>query len=359
MPVSPMQFWKINMELSNRHILDCLEKGDPFALAAIISHKGSTPRTSGSRMIVLPDRTILGTIGGGLIEAKVMDTCLELISKKTCQIRSFILNQELKSGLDMVCGGSLTVLMETLVPEPELIAVYQALVELEQAGKKGVLVSKIFGTSQGDFTMQKCLVASDATLTGSCVIPKPLLDEICDNRFSGSFPIIHSHGLEEFIIQPMVPADTIFIFGAGHVGFQLAKMAHLTGFSTVVIDDREEFANLQRFPHARSVQVVTDFAAAFDSLTIDDHSYIVILTRGHLHDQTVLEGALRTHPAYTGMIGSRTKRDKIYANLQKKGVSPDALNAVYSPVGLPIGAQTPAEISVSILAQIIQIRATA
>ncbi len=347
------------MELSNQHILDCLKKGDPFALAAIISHKGSTPRTSGSRMIVLPDRTILGTIGGGLVEARVMDTCLDLIPKNTCRIQSFTLNQELKDGLDMVCGGSLTVLMETLVPGQELIAVYQALVKLEQSGKKGVLVSKILGTSQGDFTVQKSLVAFDATVTGPCVIPKPLLDEICDNRFSGSFPIIHSAGLEEFILQPMVLADTILIFGAGHVGFQLAQMAHLTGFSTVVIDDREEFANQKRFPHARSVRVVTDFAAAFDGLTIDDHAYIVILTRGHLHDQTVLEGALRTHPAYIGMIGSRTKRDKTYANLQKKGVSRDALNAVYSPVGLSIGAQTPAEISVSIMAQIIQIRAVA
>jgi xanthine dehydrogenase accessory factor len=347
------------MELLNRHILDCLKKGDPFALAAIIRHKGSTPRTSGSRMIVLPDRTILGTIGGGLVEAQVMDTCLDLIPEKTCRIRSFTLNQELKDGLDMVCGGNLTVLMETLVPEPGLIAVYQALVDQEQAGKKGVLVSKISGTSQGEFTIQKSLVLPDATVTGSCIVPEPLLDEICDNRFSGSFPIIYSAGLEEFIIQPLVPADTIFIFGAGHVGLQLAQMAHLTGFSTVVIDDREEFANPKRFPHARSVRVVTDFARAFEGLTIDGHAYIVILTRGHLHDQTVLEEALRTHPAYIGMIGSRTKRDKIYANLREKGISPDALDAVYSPVGLSIGAQTPAEISVSILAEIIQIRAGA
>jgi len=310
-------------------------------------------------MIVMPDRTILGTIGGGLLEARIMDTCLALIPRKTCRIQSFTLNQELKDGLDMVCGGNLTILMETLVPGPELIAVYQALVDQEQAGKKGVLVSKIFGTSQGEFTVQKSLVLPDATMTGPCVIPRSLLDDICNNRFSGSFPIIYSAGLEEFILQPMVPADTIFIFGAGHVGFQLAQMAHLAGFSTVVIDDREEFANRKRFPHARTVRVVTDFAAAFDSLTIDARAYIVILTRGHLHDQTVLEGALHTHPAYIGMIGSRTKRDKIYANLRKKGVSQDNLNAVYSPVGLAIGAQTPAEISVSIMAQIIQIRAGA
>ena len=345
------------MELSNQQILECLEKGTPFALAAILTHQGSTPRTSGSRMVVMPDGTILGTIGGGLLEATVRDTCLGLIKKEHCRIQPFSLNQELKEGLDMVCGGSLTVLMETLVPEPGLISVFQALAAQEQAGQKGVLVSKVCGTPQKEFTLQKSLVLPDGTVTGAGFIPKPLLDDICDNRFSGSFPTVHTLGLEAFIIEPVCPADTLFIFGAGHVGFQLAQLAHLTGFSTVVIDDREEFANKNRFPHARSVRVVTDFAQAFDGLTIDSHAYIVILTRGHLHDQTVLEEALRTRPAYIGMIGSRAKRDKIYGSLMEKGVTEKRLTTVFSPVGLPIGAQTPAEIGISIMAQIIQIRA--
>jgi xanthine dehydrogenase accessory factor len=358
LPVSPVQLWKkLTMELSNQQILACLEKGAPVALAAILTHQGSTPRTSGSRMAVMPDGSILGTIGGGLLEARVRDTCLALIKKKTCRIQPFFLNQELKDGLDMVCGGSLTVLMETLVPGPELISVFKALAAQEQAGQKGVLVSKMYGTPQGEFTLQKSLVLPDGTVTGAGVIPKPLLDDICDNLFSGSFPLVHTLGLETFIIEPVCPADTLFIFGAGHVGFLLAELAHLTGFSTVVIDDREEFANRNRFPHARSVRAVTDFDRAFDGLTIDSHAYIVILTRGHLHDQTVLERALRTRPAYIGMIGSRTKRNTIYDNLMAKGISKERLNTVYSPVGLPIGAQTPAEIGVSILAQIIQVRA--
>jgi xanthine dehydrogenase accessory factor len=353
-----VQLWKkLTMELSNQQILACLEKGAPFALAAILSHKGSTPRTSGSRMIVMPDGTLLGTIGGGLLEATVKDTCLELIKKQTCSIQPFSLSQALKDGLDMVCGGSLTVLMETLVPGPELTAVFQTLAARELAGQTGVLVSRLCGPGQGEFTLQKSLVLPDGTVTGSCVIPKHLLDDICDNRFSGSFPTVHTLGLETFIIQPMCPADTLFIFGAGHVGFLLAQLAHLTGFSTVVTDDREEFANPDRFPHARSIRVVKNFARACDGLAIDDHSYIVILTRGHLHDQTVLEGALNTRPAYIGMIGSRAKRNQIYDNLMKKGISKEQLTAVYSPVGLPIGAQTPAEIGVSIMAEIIKVRA--
>ncbi len=345
------------MELTNQQILEYLGKSTPFALAAILSHRGSTPRTSGSRMIVLPDGTILGTIGGGLVEATVRDVCLDLIPKKTCRIQSFALNQELKSGLDMVCGGSLTVLMETLVPGPELISVFQALVAQEQAGKKGTLVSRLSGTPEGTFTLDKSLVLADGTVTGPCPVPGPLVEAIRQNRFSGTFPTVHSLGLEQFIIQPMPPADTLFIFGAGHVGFQLAQLAHFTGFSTVVIDDREEFANDTRFPSSRQVRVIPEFINVFEGLEIGGHAYIVILTRGHLHDQTVLEQALDTRPAYIGMIGSRTKRNKIYDNLMKKGVSEERLNRIYSPVGLSIGAQTPAEISISIMAEIIRVRA--
>lgn len=345
------------MELTNQQILECLEKGSPFALAAILSHQGSTPRTSGSRMIVLPDGTILGTIGGGLVEATVRDTCLTMIPKKNCRIQSFALNQELKAGLDMVCGGSLTVLMETLVPGPELTSVFQALVDREQAGKKGVMVSRLCGSPEGEFTLEKNLVLPDGTVTGPSPIPGPIVDDIRDNRFSGTFPTVHSMGLEQFIIQPMPPADTLFIFGAGHVGYQLAQLANFTGFSTVVIDDREEFANKNRFPFARQVRVIPDFVKVFEKLEIDSHSYIVILTRGHLHDQSVLEQTLKTRPAYIGMIGSRTKRDKIYHNLMKKGISEEKLTRVYSPVGLSIWAQTPAEISISIMAEIIRIRA--
>ena len=259
----------------------------------------------------------------------------------------------------MVCGGSLTVLMETLVPGPELISVFQSLVDQEQAGKKGVLVSRLSGSPQVDFTLEKSLVLPDGTVTGPCLIPGPLVEAICENRFSETFPSIHSIDLAQFIIQPMPPADTLFIFGAGHVGFQLARLAHFTGFSTVITDDREEFANETRFPLARQIRVNPDFVNVFDGLEIDEHAYIVILTRGHLHDQTVLEQALSTHPAYIGMIGSRTKRDKIYDTLMQKGISENNLNTVYSPVGLSIGAQTPAEISISIMAEIIGIRAGA
>ncbi len=125
----------------------------------------------------------------------------------------------------------------------------------------------------------------------------------------------------------------------------------------MVIDDREAFANKDRFPHAVDIRVLDDFSRAFEGLTMDKNAYIVILTRGHLHDQTVLEQALKTQAAYIGMIGSKTKKQQIYDNLIENGVSADQLAQVYSPIGLKIKAETPAEIAVSIIGEMIKFRA--
>jgi len=350
------------MESLTQNILDCLNQGTPFALATIMSHKGSTPRTSGSKMVVLADGQIYGTIGGGLVEARVIETCLSMMSVSQCQIKRFILNQKLKDGLDMVCGGDLTVWIETFSkPSPALIQVFAALSAQEKAGKKTVLVSRIQGFSGDRFTTDKCLVLSDGTLIGPNLVPKILFDAISDNQFSGTAPVLENHQLTEFIIEPSQTHDTLYIFGAGHVGLQLAKMAHLLDFRTIVVDDRAEFANTKRFEHAHTVHVAEQFATVFDeltrkNLTIDTNAYIVILTRGHLHDQTVLEQALGTKAAYIGMIGSRRKRDQVYANLIQKGISKESLETVYSPIGLDIHSETPAEIAVSIIGQIIQAR---
>ena len=232
----------------------------------------------------------------------------------------------------------------------------------EKSGKKNVLVSRIKGFSKASFTTEKCLVLPDGTVIGPNLLPKQLFHAIGDNQFSGTAPVIQNHNLEEFIIEPSQANDTLYIFGAGHVGLQLAKIAHLLDFRTIVVDDRAEFANPNRFPHAHAVHVAQKFSTAFDTLAsdtleIDKSAYIVILTRGHLHDQTVLEQALKTPAAYIGMIGSRRKRDQIYTHLLEKGVSQKSLDQVYSPIGLDIDSETPAEIAVSIIGQIIQVRA--
>ena len=346
------------MSLSMRHkeILACLEEKAGFAVATVMKSSGSTPRTSGTRMLVRQDGSIIGTIGGGQIEARVIKACLELTEQKTSRIQRFILNAEHKDDLDMICGGDMTVMMESIHYSPSLYKLFEWLLQQVSKGEQPLLVSRVIGNTQTDFTLKKSVCIHGKVAAGD-PLPESLLSVLRSRRFSGRVPLIHNQGLEEFVIEPVVKRDTLFIFGAGHVGFKLAQMAHLVEFNTVVTDDRKEFANPERFPDSDTIRVVDHFSQSFDGLSIDPSSYIVILTRGHLHDQTVLEKALATKPAYIGMIGSRTKRDAIYANLMEKGVSKQRLDAVYSPIGLDIHSETPAEIAVSIIGQIIQVRA--
>ena len=159
----------------------------------------------------------------------------------------------------------------------------------------------------------------------------------------------------EVLVEPIFSEPTVFIFGAGHVSQQLASLAKRVSFRIVVIDDREMFANRERFPEADEV-IVSEFEKSFDHLTIDDSSYIVIVTRGHLYDGTVLEKAVKTDARYIGMIGSRKKIHTLYLNLMEKGISKGTLDRVYAPIGIDINSETPEEIAVSIVAQLIKVR---
>lgn len=336
--------------------INCLMAASrPFALATVIGHKGSTPRTSGSRMLVRQDKTIAGTIGGGLVEARVMEACAAMLDAPSSKVMDFTLDNEIKADMDMICGGGMTLWLRSFVPpfSQELVRTYQSMAGLESKRKKILIITRVTGGRPGD----PVLVSETAPDQAAALLPKALMADISDSRFSGPGPFRQCYGLDEYMVETISPGDTLYIFGAGHVGFQLGRLAHTVDFSTVVIDDREEFADPDRFPHARQVLAVPEFASAFERLDIDGHSYIAILTRGHLHDQTVLAQALDTRAAYIGMIGSGRKRKQIYANLMEKGVDRAALEAVHSPIGTEIMAETPAEIAVSIVGELILERA--
>jgi xanthine dehydrogenase accessory factor len=156
-------------------------------------------------------------------------------------------------------------------------------------------------------------------------------------------------------VEPIESEPTVYLFGAGHVSEQIAPLAKRVQFRVVVIDDRETFANRERFPEADDV-LVSDFESCFGRLHIDDASYIVIVTRGHLYDGFVLEQAVKTDARYVGMIGSKKKIHVLYQNLMKKGVPKEVLDRVYAPIGLEINSETPEEIAISVVAQLIQVR---
>lgn len=160
-------------------------------------------------------------------------------------------------------------------------------------------------------------------------------------------------------MEPVIQNPALLLFGGGHVSTFVASIAKTLGFHVSVFDDRSDFANRERFPEADEIFDMA-YPAAFEKITITGSSYIVIVTRGHGDDKDVLDLVLksRTSPAYIGMIGSIRKRDTIYKHLMEKGIQRDLLARVYSPIGLNIGAHTPEEIAVSIMAEIIRVKAT-
>jgi xanthine dehydrogenase accessory factor len=252
-----------------QEIVRIKEKGEEAALVTIVSATGSTPREEGAKMLVRPDGTIIGTIGGGNLEAQVINEAVGVIKQGKPKRLHMNLTAKEAEETGMICGGDL-----------------------------------------------------------------------------------------EVFIEPILTAPTMYIFGGGHISLPLAQIGKLLGFKIAIIDDRAEFASTKRFPEAEMV-LAGDFSKAFSKLKIDKTSYIVIVTRGHQNDELVLEWAVGTPAQYIGMIGSQTKVKTVFSHLLAKGVSKGRLDSVYSPIGLEIGAQTPEEIAVSILAEIIKVRRSA
>ena len=236
------------------------------ALATIVHARGSIPSFESAKMLVRDDGTIAGTIGGGCVEAEVWQAAREVMEEEKPRNLTFNLNHDPKYDTGLVCGGTL-----------------------------------------------------------------------------------------EIYLEPILPVQTLYLFGAGHVSVNVYRAARMTGFEVVVVDDRESYANRERFPEAKDVYA-EDFERVLSQLVPNHSSYLVIVTRGHRDDMRVLRWAVGTPSKYIGMIGSQRKVIAIYKQLENEGVSPEQLARVYAPVGLDIGAITPEEIAIAVVAEMIAIR---
>ena len=241
-------------------------EGRKGALATIVNVRGSIPSFETAKMLVRDDGSIVGTIGGGCVEDDVWQAAREVMEKERPRTLTFNLNQNPKDDTGLVCGGTL-----------------------------------------------------------------------------------------EVFIEPILPIASLYILGAGHVAHSVHKVARLAGFETVIIDDREAYANRERFPDAREV-IAEDFERAMAKVDPDENSYVVIVTRGHRDDMRCLRWAVDTRARYIGMIGSKRKVISVYSELEKDGVPREKLERVNAPIGLEIGAITPEEIAVAIVAEMIAVR---
>ncbi len=328
---------------------ETLGRKQPLVMALILSQEGSTPRTTGTRMMIGADGYV-GTIGGGRIEASVMEIAREMLHKPGAVTISFDLTSEIADAMDMVCGGKLEILIDSIAPNETNRLFFSSLLQMLDQRQKGLMVTELL--ESGVLQVRRAILREDGVVIGTPDF-KMEIDSIPKKLRA---PILIQSGDRRFFIEPVMAPGTVYLFGAGHVSLQTAILAKRVGFEVVVLDDRMEFANTSRFSDADDVRVPASFEIAFEGLEIHADSYLVILTRGHLHDKTVLQQALKTPAGYIGMIGSRKKRDAIYQALENEGFTAKDFQKVHCPIGLSIGAQTPEEIAVSIVAELIHAR---
>jgi xanthine dehydrogenase accessory factor len=251
--------------------------------------------------------------------------------------------------------------------------IYQEIVRIRTEGEEAALVTVVAASgSTPQEEGAKMLVRADGSIVGTIgggSAEAQVIKEAIKVIAQGKPKHIHTSlnakdvedegmlcgGVMEIFIEPILTPPTVYIFGGGHISLSLARISKLLGFKIAVIDDRAEFANAERFPEADTI-IAEDFAKSFPKLKIDKSSYIVIVTRNHQYDHTVLEWAVGTGAKYIGMIGSKTKNKAIFSHLESKGVTKEQLDRVHAPIGLEINAQSPEEIAVSIMAEIVKVR---
>lgn len=342
-------------------IIEALKSKERIALATLIQRTGSAPRAAGAKYLIRADGRTVGSVGGGCLEAEVWQEAQEVIKEDTRKVLHFRLTPEDSAESGMICGGNIDIFLEPL--KEEFLKIYQEIKNIRQKGGAAILATLISfeeGIPKGDGT--KLLIKTSEERFGSLLGEEELEEEILkegENLLLEKKPKVlvlrKKDKKMEVLLEPILSEPTVFLFGAGHISQQLAPLAKKVDFKVVVIDDREIFANYQRFPEADEV-IVTEFERSFDLLSIDETSYLVIVTRGHLSDGIVLEQAIKTKARYIGMIGSRKKIQTLFNHLLEKGFSKEDLTRVHAPIGIDIHAETPEEIAISIVAELIKVR---
>ena len=338
-------------------ICQALLNGQELAVASIISDRGSTPRSSGSKMIVYPNGDITGTIGGGAVEGDVIQRALRLFESRGAKILSYDLNRGANTDrLDLICGGRIQILIEHMTVHEKNIDLFISAQEEMKNSRSFFWIGKITDVN-GRLQVEHAIQKADNDFIGPHHFEHEIqgLIEPGSRIFNGSC-FIENKG-HSYVIESIRPPDTVFLFGAGHVSKEIAALSEKVGFRIIVFDDRAEFANADRFPNADKILVCPGFTEVFHGFDTNPGDFIVIVTRGHRFDKKVLAQALQTEAGYIGMIGSRKKRDTIYKELINQGFNQSTLEQVFCPIGLAIDAETPAGIGVSIVAQLIQHRA--
>jgi len=329
-----------------------ISRGEKLALAKVVATRGSTPREVGAKMLIRRSGEMMGTIGGGCGEAEVRRQAIEALEEGRPRLMVVDLTEEVTWETERACGGVMDLFIDLWgEAEGELAE------RLAASQRKEVA---LVTTLKGDFTQagRKLLVATGEEPMGS--LGSPSLDEWAKKEAErglaeGNSKVINYKGSLELFLEVHRPPPTLLIAGAGHIALPLAQMGALLDFNVVVIDDRPTFANTERFRQADQV-IAGDFEKTLREFPIDKESYIVIITRGHQHDMECLRQVIYSPAAYIGMIGSRRRVKGVFKLLKEEGYSEESIARIHAPIGLDIGAKTPAEIALAIMGEIIRVQ---
>jgi xanthine dehydrogenase accessory factor len=342
-------------------IVKSLERKEKVVLATLINRVGSAPRAVGAKYLVKEDGTSFGSIGGGCVEAEVWQGAQEAIRKGEGEVLHFSLTAEQLADGGLICGGDIDIFVELL--GEDVLAIYREVEKIKRKGGSGILATLMsINGSPIRGKGAKVLLRESGDKVGT--LPPHVASEerlwkegqtVLQENKPKVIVLGSGNRKAEVLLEPILSEPTVYIFGGGHISQHLSPLAKGVHFKVVVIDDREMFANRKRFPEADEI-MVSEFETCFERVKIDSSSYIVIVTRGHLYDGFVLEQAVKTAARYIGMIGSKKKILTLYQNLFEKGISRETLDRVHAPIGLEIHSETPEEIAVSIVAELIKVR---
>ena len=342
-------------------IVKSLGKKEKLALATLVARVGSAPRAVGAKYLVRGDGTSSGSIGGGCVEAEVWQEAQKVMEKGVGRILHFDLTSEQLAEGGLVCGGNIDIFLEPL--KEDFLNIYEEAERVRQKGGSAILATLVlvdgdFPRGEGSKVLMKNSGEKVGSLLGGAELEKKVLSEgggVLREKKPKVLVLSSENRKMEILLEPVISEPTVYVFGGGHVSEQVAPLAKKVHFKVVVIDDREIFANRERFPEADEI-IVSEFEKCFNQLNIGDSSYIVIVTRGHLYDGIVLEQAVESKARYIGMIGSRKKIQTLYRSLTEKGIAKETLGRVHAPIGIDINSETPEEIAVSIVAELIKVR---
>jgi len=323
------------------------DRKEPFALVAVVEKIGSGPVSPDSRMAVSYD-DLIGTVGGGVLEARAREKAISCLKNGKTEIIHFILRED--GNVDLICGGEVKLLIKPFLPEnPDYELIEKAIKHLKQ--EKEVCMAYFISPTEGTYIYTDSS-EEYANISGDLVLRAR---ELCHETLKNKKSRYITDGELSVFFEVITHRPRLVLFGGGHVSYYLSKIASLNGFSITVIDDRPEYANMDRFPEAERV-ISGEYEDISGNLNFNDNTYVVIQTRSHEIDRKILRKIIDSDAKYIGMIGSRRKVNLIFKSLREEGVSEDLLQKVRAPVGLDIGSETPPEIAVSIMAQIIMER---